>query len=345
MERCVITRRGLLSRGSLGAASMALPFIRSARAADAVHIRCSLDTAPSHLRNVTVAAYLKALEARSGGRITTELFSSGQLFPDLDVAKALVQGQVEMACPGAWTLTGFIPDADLFQLPAMYGQPIEVVNRVIDGAAGAAVAGKIEQRLKAHVLGKWLDLGYQNWYSATRPLHSLADLKGMKIRNPGGAGLAWRTRFWGGIPNTTAWPNVPLALSQGTFDGLISTDESLASAKLWEAGVKSSLADHQFVGVYIPMLSGIFWNGLAPDLQALMSGLWAENIATYRANMQAAQVHARDILIGHGVAITDPTPEAILDARKRMVAEQDAVAKLLKISPEVVRQVAQDALG
>ena len=42
----------------------------------------------------------------------------------------------------------------------------------------------------------------------------------MKMRSPGGAGISWRIQFWGAIPNTTAWPNVPLALSQGTFDGL-----------------------------------------------------------------------------------------------------------------------------
>ncbi|MBS0550678.1 MAG: nicotinate-nucleotide--dimethylbenzimidazole phosphoribosyltransferase, partial [Proteobacteria bacterium] len=58
-----------------------------------------------------------------------------------------------------------------------------------------------------------------------------------------------------GIANTTAWPNVPLALSQGTFDAFVSTDESCNSAKLWEAGVKYSYADHQFMGQYIPMMS------------------------------------------------------------------------------------------
>ena len=55
-------------------------------------------------------------------------------------------------------------------------------------------------------------------------------------------------------PNVTAWPDVPLALSQGTFDGLSSTDESLASAKLWESGVKYGFEDHEFVGFYVPMM-------------------------------------------------------------------------------------------
>ncbi len=77
----------------------------------------------------------------------------------------------------------------------------------------------------------------------------------MKIRSPGGAGISWRISFFGGIANTTAWPNVPLALSQGTFDGFVSTNESCATAKLWEAGVKYSYQDHQYVGQYMPMIS------------------------------------------------------------------------------------------
>ena len=61
--------------------------------------------------------WLGKVETASGGKIKTKLYESGQLFPDLQVGKALIQGQVEMACPGSWTITGIIPDADVFQLP------------------------------------------------------------------------------------------------------------------------------------------------------------------------------------------------------------------------------------
>ena len=165
--------------------------------------------------------YLGKVEAASNGKIKTEVFESGQLYPDLEVGKALIQGQVEMAAPGSWTITGIVSDADCFQLPVLYGQPIDLIHRVIDGKPGQYLNGQIQQKLRSHVLGPYLDLGFQNWYSSNKPIASLADLKGMKIRNSGGAGQAWRARFLGAIPNTTAWPNVPLALSQGTFDGLV----------------------------------------------------------------------------------------------------------------------------
>jgi TRAP-type C4-dicarboxylate transport system substrate-binding protein len=336
-----------LSRRHFALASVAAlttpALIRAARADEPLRLRLSLDTAPSHLRNVSMRDYLGKVEAASNGRIKTEMFESGQLYPDLEVGKALIQGQVEMAAPGSWTITGIVSDADCFQLPILYGQPLDLVHRVIDGKPGQFLNAQIQQKLRSHVLGPYLDLGFLNWYSANKPVTSLADLKGMKIRNSGGAGQAWRARFLGAIPNTTAWPNVPLALSQGTFDGLVSSNESLVSAKLWDSGVKYALEDHQFPAEYIPLVSQVFWDKLAPDLQKTMTDIWAQNIPTYRANMAAAQIKARTTLEEHGVKFTDPTPEQTAAERKRMVAEQEQLAKDIKVSPDMVKLIMAEA--
>ncbi len=340
-----ISRRAL-GRGALAAsAALATPAIagRRASADEPLRLRCSLDTAPSHGRNVSITDYLQKVEQATGGRIKGQVFSSGQLYPDLEVGKALIQGQVEMAAPGSWTITGIVPDADVFQLPVLYGRSLDNVHAMIDGDVGAKVNDDIRQKLRSQVIGPWLDLGFQNWYSSSRPLNSLADLKGMKIRNSGGAGQAWRARFVGAIPNTTAWPNVPLALSQGTFDGLVSTNESLASAQLWEAGVKYALEDHQFVGEYIPMVNLAFWGKLTPADQKSMTDLWAQNIAGYRANMATAQTRARQTLEAHGVKFADPTAQQSDAERTRMMAEQDQVAKQIKLSPEIVKLATADA--
>jgi TRAP-type C4-dicarboxylate transport system substrate-binding protein len=331
----------LLSRRALGRSAAAVVgsfgILRYARGEAALKIRCSLDTAPSHVRNVSVADYLKKLEAATGGQITGEVFGSGQLFADLNVARALLQGQVDMAAPGTWTQTGIVPDCDFCQLPVFYGQAIEATERASDGKPGALVAKQIEGKLRVKVLGPWLDLGFQNFYTTTKPLHSGDDLKGLKIRGPGGAGISWRIGFFGGIANTTAWPDVPLALSQGTFDGFVSTNESCASAKLWEAGVKYSYQDHQYVGQYMPMVSGAFWAKLTADQQKLMVELWAANIAGYRANAAAAQARARTLMEAKGVTFTDPSAEVLATARKAMQADVATLVKASKLSPEVVR--------
>ena len=331
-----------ITRRAATAGLLTLPAVKRAQADEPIRLRCSLDTAPAHGRNLAIADYFHKLEAASNGRIKPELFASGQLFADLNVSKALLQGQVDMAAPGAWTITNFVQDGDLFQLPALYDQPIETIHRVTDGQAGKLIGSEMEQKIRSHVLGPWIDNGFSNWFTTHTPLTTLGDLKGLKIRNSGGGGQAWRTRFFGAIPNVTAWPDTPLALSQGTFDGLITTNDSLVSAQLWEAGVRYGLQDHNSFAAYIPMLSGAFWSKLPPDLQSLMTTLWADNIPTYRRNQNLAQDRARGLLEAHGVKFADLTPMQAKDIRDQMLKDQDAVAKDLKVTPEAIRLMNQD---
>jgi TRAP-type transport system periplasmic protein len=336
--------KNLNRRRFVGAATIVLAAPSVARAAEPLKLRCSLDSAPSHPRNVSLVDYLAKLAKATNGEIAGEVFHSGQLFADLNVSKALMQGQVEMAVPGTWVLTGLVPDCDMAQLPYFYGQPVDVAYRAADGKAGAYINKTVEAKLNTKVLGRWSEIGFQNWYSTKVPIDKFSAFKGLKIRSPGGIGNSWRIKFAGGIANTTAWPNVPLALSQGTFDAFVSTDESCNSAKLWEAGIKYSYADHQVFNQYIPQLSMTFWNKLSPAQQKIMTELWAENIDDYRKAAAASQVSGRETLEKNGVKFYDPSAAELAATRLAMIDDIASLIRDAKLSSEIVKLV-KDAIG
>jgi C4-dicarboxylate-binding protein DctP len=116
----------------------------------------------------------------------------------------------------------------------------------------------------------------------------------------------------------------------------------VASAKLWDAGVKFSLADHQYVGEYIPILSLTFWDKLTPAQQMMMTDIWAKHVAAYRANMAAAQTRARAAMEAHGIKVVDPTTAQTTEERKKMLPETDTLAKDVKMSPAMVKLVMAD---
>lgn len=308
---------------------------RPARAQGKFHIRVSLDTAHEHQRNVSFRDYIEKLTKASNGEITGQVFDGGALFPDLHVGKALFEGQVEMACPGTWTVTGFVADADVLNVPDLYGRPQGEIEKAIDGKTGGFVARQLEKKLRVRIPGPWLTLGFEHWYTTKHPLKTFADLKGLKIRNAGGAALAWRTRFFGAIPNTTAWPDVPLALSQGTFDGLITTNESTASSKLWDAGVKYTLQDHQNVNCYIPMINAAFLAKMPAALQKLVIDTWDQNIPTYRKNMAASQDHALGEMKEKGIQVVMASDAEIAAIRAKMHPQQAQFLKDLHMSPQI----------
>jgi TRAP-type transport system periplasmic protein len=318
--------------------ALAAPFIRTARA-DPIKLRVSLDTPPNHGRTVSIADFLNKLQAASQGEIAPQLFDSGQLFADHDVIRALVLGQVEMAAPGTWLVSAYVPAADIGQLPLFYGQPVETTHRVIDAIPGDMVNEQVTRKLRVKIPGRWIDLGFTNWYSSRKSLNTLADLKGLKIRNSGGFAQPWRAQFFGAVPEVTAWPDVPLALSQGAFDALQTTSESCASAKLWDSGLHFGLVDHQNMGNYLPMIGEAFWATLSPALKSLVTDLWAANIGSYRANLAATQNRAESELKARGVKLTYVPPEELAEQRKLMMAQQDKVAQAMRISPEILARI------
>ena len=307
-----------------------------AKAEDSVTLRLSLDTAPSHVRNVALADYVKRLEDATGGRIKAQIFASAQLFGDRDVAKALRQGGIEMAAPGAWYLSSVAPNAGVLDTPIFFGRTLDAVHRVVDGPVGQKINAEVEQKTGGKVLGRWLDLGSLNIYSTKRPINTVADLDGLKLRSPGGVGMALRAAAFGAIANTTPWSDVPLALSHGNFDALVSTDETLTSGKLWEAGIKHAFVDREYPAFYIPVVSGEAWKKLKPDDQKLMINLWAENISGYRGLAREAQEKARASLDERGVVFVTPTEVEAEAARAKLSSFQDKFVQQLKLSPDIV---------
>jgi TRAP-type transport system periplasmic protein len=333
-------RRTLM--GGVAASTLAAPAL--VRAQEPLKLRLSLDTSATHTRTLQMTEFAKELEKVASGKIKVEVFHSAQLFRDRDVGKALRQGGAEMGVPGPWNLTGIEANLDITQSPAFYGRSASEVYKVVDGDVGRTLNGMLEKKLGVHIIGKWLDLGASHTFSTAKPLNAPDDLKGLKIRTSGGAGQMVRVKFFEGVPNFTAWPDVPLALSQGTFDALFTTNESVKSAKLWDSGVKYGLQDQQFFAQYIPMMSAAFWKKLGPDLQKMVTDMWASKIGDWRTAMATSQAGAVDIMRKAGITIVVPEPSVLEATRQKLMTTQDAVIKELKLDPALVAQ-ANAALG
>lgn len=319
----------------------AVTFITGTAQAKTLKMRISLDTAPAHIRNKSIEQFVEKLKARAGDQLDIKIFSSAQLFRDRDVLKALRQGGIEMGAPGFWHMGGLVPEAAIPMLPVFYGLTIDQAESVLDGDYSENVNQRIEQKSKVKVLGKWLTLGLAHTYSVDKPLKSHDDLKGMKVRAPGGTPNVMRLKTLGAAPVKVAFSDLPLALSQGTIDGFISTNESIVSSKLWESGLKYSIQDSQFTGAYIPVVSQSFWKKLSPDLQKLIVDTWAESINGMRSATRTAQDEALTVLKDKGLSIVVPSAEASRQMREELMGIQPELVEKMKIDPAIIESVTQ----
>ena len=299
-------------------------------------LRISLDTNPSHVRNKGTEIFVEELKKRVGDKLEVEVYPSAQLFRDRDIPKALRQGSIEMGIPGTWQLDGIEPNMALQTLPMFYGVQRETVHGVIDGKLGEFLNKRMEDRMRVKVLGKWMDLGMQHFYSATKPITSYEDLKGMKMRFSGGSANSARIKTQGAVPTLIPFPDLPLAMSQGVVDGVATTHESAASAKLYDSGLKYGFEDNQFMGQYVPMINSRFWGKQPADIKKAILEAWDVAVVKQREMAEKAQVDARETLMKHGVKMAQPTAEAAVAMRKFLMPIQDGLVKEMKIDEDAV---------
>lgn len=300
-------------------------------------MRVSLDTNATHVRNKGTEAFAAELKKQLGGKIAVEIYPSAQLFRDRDIPKALRQNAIEMGIPGTWQLDGIEPNTAIQTLPMFYGVDADTVHKIMDGKLGEFVNKRMEERLKVKILGKWMDLGFQHFYSVSKPIAKYDDLKGMKIRFPGGSANAARIKVLGGAPTLIPWPDLPLALSQGVVDAVSTTHESAFTAKLWDSGLKYSFEDFQYFGQYVPMVSLDFWNKQPKDVQNAITAAWDATVSEQRKNAAVAQIAAREVLIKNNIKMAGPSKAEIVAARKRLMAVQNDLVKEMKIDADAVQ--------
>jgi C4-dicarboxylate-binding protein DctP len=316
----------------------------AAAAEKVFEFKISVDTVPNHPRNMGLVIFIEELQKKSNGRLMPKYYHSAQLYKDAHVTKALRTGTVEMAVPGNWVLEGFDTSTSVTMLPMFFGQPGKITEDLIDGEVGKAVNQSLEKKVGVKSPGRWFELGYDQTWTRNKKITKMEDFKGLKIRHSGGSIPEDRLNAFGASAVFIAWPDVPMALVQGTVDGICSTTKSVESAKLYEAGIKYAVTCRNFNGYYVPLVNQKFWNGLPPDLQKIFSNVWNETVPKQRQIARNEQAEARKLMEGKGVEFFDPSDEELAKWRKHLMPIQDKIVKDLKHDPALV-EMARKALG
>ena len=321
------------------AAVIALAGLSSAYA-EGMPFRITLNTGPNHVRNIALEEFVTKLTERTEGQLDVQVFSSGQLYKGPDVPKALAQGAVEMGVPIVNYISSVVPNAGLLDLPIFYGRSIEDIHKVTDGPVGEELTAEIEAKLNVKVIGKYLDLGHGSLFTTQTPVSSLSDLDGLRLRVPGSPAAKVRYDNMGVESIAISFADVPIALAQGTVDGLMTTHETIRSAKLWESGLKYAVDTQGAFLLYIPMIGKPTWDNLDADLQQTILDTWAETVDDARALAAQRQKEAREENIANGIETVQADPAELAAFRDNLVKQQDSIVEAVRMDPEFVARAA-----
>ncbi|TVQ17138.1 MAG: ABC transporter substrate-binding protein [Spirochaetaceae bacterium] len=323
--------KGFLIVGCLAVAAVHAP--------GQIRMRISIENTVDHVQVRTVQLFADALASRAGDRMTVEVYPEARLFRDSDVVAALLHGRVEMALPGTWQLGRFDPSVGALLLPVFFGRGPEFVHRALDAGLTAEIDRRLQLNAGVVVLGRWIDLGAAHLFTIDRPLNSHDQVAGLRIRYAGGEANRLRLERLGATPVLIPWPEIQQRLEERTVDGMLTTFESIASARLWEFGIRNVFVDSQHFSHYVPLVSPQFWARLPDDLRAMIADVWDEQVDAARVAAADAQDRARRTLHAHGVRIHDALPGDLERWRALLLADQPSMIEALGIDDSVVRML------
>jgi TRAP-type transport system periplasmic protein len=298
--------------------------------------RISLNTGPNHVRNIALKDFISKLSERTKGVLDIQLFPSSQLFKGPAVPKALAQGGIEMGVPIVPYLSRAVPNAGILELPSFFGRPIDKLHALMDGPIGQELNQEIENKLKIKVIGNNLDLGYGSLFSTKTPLKSLRSLKGLKLRVPGSPAAKVRYSVLGVESVSISFGDLPIALAQSSVDGLMTTHETIRSAKLWESGLKYALDTNGTFFQYKPMIGNPTWAKLSPDTRKIITTTWADTVGGARKLAANRQADAAKEAAANGVTVRQATKKELAEFRAKLLTKQDGIIAKTRMDPKYV---------
>jgi len=326
--------------GKLAVAAIALAGVAGSAVAEEMPFRITLNTGPNHVRNIALEGFVSKLTERTEGKLDVQVFPSSQLFKGPDVPKALAQGGVEMGVPIILYISSVVPNAGLLDLPMFFGRTAEEVHKVMDGPVGAELNAEIEEVIGVKVIGPNLDLGHGTIFTTEVPATSLAALDGLKLRVPGSPAAVVRYKTMGVEAVSISFADVPIALAQNSIDGLMTTHETVRSAKLWESGLKYAIDTQGSFLQYVPMIGKPTWDKLDAEVQQIIIDTWAETVGDARRLAAERQASAREEGIANGIQAVQATAEELAAFRAALMTQQPDIIDATRIDPEFAARAA-----
>lgn len=203
-------------RGATMAASLALMALVPSGAWAQEKLRIAGNFAPDHSSSIAMQQFKKDVEAASKGTLQIEVFDNMQLGGAAENVSQTRSGTIHLTWVGMAFLSRTVTELEAVSLPFLFPSR-EVAYKVMDGAVGDLIEAKMAD--KGFTSMGFMELGARQVTNSVRPIKTMADLKGLKIRmQPNETHLA-TFRALGANPLAMDIKEVYSAMEQKVIDG------------------------------------------------------------------------------------------------------------------------------
>mgnify|MGYP000153849055 FL=1 len=253
---------------------------------------------------------------KSNGRITVEVYPVGQLGDTGTQVEMLMNGGVQFGILAAGDVGDMFPATQALSLNFVFSDDDDVNSAVL-------TQGEATKYLNNLFLDKnittydWLSLGNMQWTS-NKPLHTLKDFKGFKMRIMASPIIAANYEALGASPTPMAFTETYSGLQLKTVEGTEQPLNAIQEMKFYEVQDYITMSNHAQMASFMAMNSD-FYNGLSDEDKALLDEIKPEMESFAKENLQQMLTEKFDAIkeAKPGIKVEELTEEerqAFIDA-------------------------------
>ena len=268
----------------------------------------SSDTHPDGYPTVDAVKHMgELLKERSAGRICVEVFHSAQLGEEKDTIEQTKFGVIDFNRVSMGPFNNIIEETKVVSLPFIF-RGTDHMHRVMDGPIGDEILAAFEPH--GFVGLAYFDGGSRSFYNKQKPITSVDDLKGMKIRVMQSDVFVDMMTALGANATPMPYGEVYSGIQTGVIDGAENNWPSFESSGHYEVAGYYTLNEHLIVPEVLVM-SKVSYDKLSPEDQALVTQAAKDSIAVNRELWAAREKVSEEKIRAAGVEVIsgiDKTP-------------------------------------
>jgi tripartite ATP-independent transporter DctP family solute receptor len=237
----------------LAAVAATSAFAREFRAAD---------TQNEDYPTVQALLYMGSMVAeRSGGRHQIKVFHSHQLGEEKETLEQTRVGAIDLNRTNVALIGNLVPAMNVLAMPFLF-RSIEHLQKVLDGPIGSEILDSFEPY--GFVGLAFYDSGARSIYNSVRPIRSIADLKGLRLRVQQSEQMSDMIKSLGAEPVELPYGQVLTGLATRLIDGAENNWPSFVTTDHFKYAGYYTLTEHT-MSPEVLVMSKKAWGSLSAE--------------------------------------------------------------------------------
>jgi tripartite ATP-independent transporter DctP family solute receptor len=278
----------------------------------------SADVHPEDYPTVMAVKFMSDyIKQKTGGKDTIKVYTGNQLGGEKDTIEQVKIGALDLVRINVAPMNNICPETMVPTMPFLFKSK-EHMRKTLDGPIGDQILKACEPQ--GYIGLAFYDSGSRSLYSTKKPIKTLADVKGMKIR-------VQQSDLWVALlqamgANATPMPygEVYTALKTGLVDGAENNWPSYDTSRHFEVAKFYAVTEHSMAPEMLLMSKKIY-DALTPQEQQMWRDAAKASVPVMRKLWDEKEAASRAVVEKGGAQVVEVDKKSFQEAMKPVYAK------------------------